>query len=174
LPVGPPATAEVYKLPAQGRLGVILQEPRCCPGAPSKRTSGSWRSRRRPAALGTAVSIPASYRSGLPTASPWCAFAVGGELLLLDESFGSVLGHYQPFVSLDAVLAERPRTEPGVLVSQRSITTLLVDPQPRSDSCPALVRRAPRLRPMLSTSSRCMSTPELRVWRVDTTCAQPA
>jgi ABC-type nitrate/sulfonate/bicarbonate transport system ATPase subunit len=115
------------RLPAHGRLGVVFQEPRLLPwrtveqnvklAAPDASdavlnalfvTLGLGEHRRHyPGEL----SLGLARRAALAR-----AFAVEPELLVLDE----------PFVSLDAALAERLRAELVELVSQRPVTTLLV------------------------------------------------
>jgi ABC-type nitrate/sulfonate/bicarbonate transport system ATPase subunit len=115
------------RLPSHGRLGVVFQEPRLLP----------WRTVEQnvrlaaPAASDAALSAlfatlglgehlrhyPGELSLGLARRVALArAFAVEPELLVLDE----------PFVSLDAALAERLRAELIELVSRRPVTTLLV------------------------------------------------
>ena len=115
------------RLPDHGRLGMVFQEPRLLP----------WRSVEQNvrlaapqatdaeldtlfAALGLAghrhhfpgeLSLGQARRVALAR-----AFAVGPDLLVLDE----------PFVSLDAALARRLRDELAALVASRRVTTLIV------------------------------------------------
>ncbi len=114
-------------LPTHGRLGIVFQEPRLLP----------WRSVEdnvrlaAPQASETALSAlfatlcltehrrhyPGELSLGLARRVALArAFAVEPDLLILDE----------PFVSLDAALAERLRAELIELVSRRPVTTLLV------------------------------------------------
>jgi sulfonate transport system ATP-binding protein len=115
------------RLPDHGRLGMVFQEPRLLP----------WRSVEQNvrlaapqatdseldtlfAALGLArhrshfpgeLSLGQARRVALAR-----AFAVGPDLLVLDE----------PFVSLDAALARHLRDELAALVTSRRVTTLIV------------------------------------------------
>jgi len=114
-------------LPTHGRLGIVFQEPRLLP----------WRSVEdnvrlaAPQASETALNAlfatlgltehrrhyPGELSLGLARRVALArAFAVEPDLLILDE----------PFVSLDAALAERLRAELIELVSRRPVTTLLV------------------------------------------------
>jgi len=115
------------ELSAHGRLGIVFQEPRllpwrsveenvrlAAPGADDAAlealfgTLGLMEHRRHyPGEL----SLGLARRVALAR-----AFAVDPELLVLDE----------PFVSLDAALAARLRTELAELVTRRPMTTLLV------------------------------------------------
>jgi ABC-type nitrate/sulfonate/bicarbonate transport system ATPase subunit len=115
------------RLPAQGRLGVVFQEPRLLPwrsvednvrlGAPEASDAAL---NALFATLGLAEHrrhFPGELSLGLARRVALArAFAVEPELLVLDE----------PFVSLDAALATRLRAELVELVSRRPITTLLV------------------------------------------------
>jgi len=115
------------RLPAHGRLGVVFQEPRLLPwrnveenvrlAAPHASDAAL---RALFATLGLAEHrrhFPGELSLGLARRVALArAFAVEPELLVLDE----------PFVSLDAALAERLRGELVELVSRRPVTTLLV------------------------------------------------
>ncbi len=115
------------RLPAHCRLGMVFQEPRLLP----------WRTVeanvRLAAPDATDATLDALFQTlGLAThrghypgelslglarrVALARAFAVAPDLLVLDE----------PFVSLDAALAERLRAELVELVTRRPVTTLLV------------------------------------------------
>jgi sulfonate transport system ATP-binding protein len=115
------------RLPHHCRLGMVFQEPRLLP----------WRSVeanvRLAAPAATEATLDALFRTlglaahrshypgelslGLARRVALArAFAVEPDLLVLDE----------PFVSLDAALAERLRSELVELVTRRPVTTLLV------------------------------------------------
>jgi ABC-type nitrate/sulfonate/bicarbonate transport system ATPase subunit len=115
------------RLPAHCRLGMVFQEPRLLP----------WRSVeanvRLAAPQATDATLEALFQTlglaahrghypgelslGLARRVALArAFAVDPDLLVLDE----------PFVSLDAALAERLRSELVELVTRRPVTTLLV------------------------------------------------
>jgi NitT/TauT family transport system ATP-binding protein len=114
-------------LPAHGMLGMVFQEPRLLPwrtveqnvrlAAPQ--VNGTVLDTRF-ATLGLAAHrdhYPGELSLGLARRVALArAFAVGPDLLLLDE----------PFVSLDDALAARLREELAVLVSRSPVTTLLV------------------------------------------------
>jgi ABC-type nitrate/sulfonate/bicarbonate transport system ATPase subunit len=117
----------IVSLPADCRLGVVFQEPRLLPWWTVEENIRLAAPRASAATL-TALfatlglmehrqhyprelSVGLARRVGLAR-----AFAVEPDLLILDE----------PFVSLDAPLAERLRAELVELVSRRPTTTLLV------------------------------------------------
>jgi NitT/TauT family transport system ATP-binding protein len=114
-------------MPAESRLGMVFQEPRLLPwrtvednvrlAAPQ---AGDAVLDALFATLGLAVHrnhFPGELSLGLARRVALArAFAVDPDLLVLDE----------PFVSLDAALAERLRAELVELVSRRPVTTLLV------------------------------------------------
>jgi ABC-type nitrate/sulfonate/bicarbonate transport system ATPase subunit len=115
------------ELPTHGKLGVVFQEPRLLPwrtvdanvrlAAPQ---ASDAQLTTLYATLGLAEHLrhyPGELSLGLARRVALArAFAVEPDLLTLDE----------PFVSLDAELAARLRTELIELVSRRPVTTLLV------------------------------------------------
>ena len=115
------------RLPAHGRLGVVFQEPRLLPWRnveDNVRLAAPLASDRILNALFATLGLaehrrhyPGELSLGLARRVALArAFAVEPELLVLDE----------PFVSLDAALASRLRTELAELVTRRPVTTLLV------------------------------------------------
>jgi NitT/TauT family transport system ATP-binding protein len=115
------------RLPARGRLGVVFQEPRLLPWRTVEENVRLVAPQANDAAL-TVLFVtlglaehrrhyPGELSLGLARRVALArAFAVKPDLLVLDE----------PFVSLDAALAARMRTELIVLVSRQPVTTLLV------------------------------------------------
>jgi ABC-type nitrate/sulfonate/bicarbonate transport system ATPase subunit len=114
-------------LPADCRLGVVFQEPRLLPWRTAEENIQLAAPRANPAALNALFATlgltehrlhyPGELSLGLARRVALArAFAVEPDLLILDE----------PFVSLDAPLAERLRVELIALVSRRPMTTLLV------------------------------------------------
>jgi len=117
----------VVSLPANCRLGVVFQEPRLLPWWTVEENIRLAAPRANAAvlsALFTTLGLsehrlhyPGELSLGLARRVALArAFAVEPDLLILDE----------PFVSLDAPLAERLRGELIELVSRRPVTTLLV------------------------------------------------
>lgn len=114
-------------LPAHGRLGMVFQEPRLLPWRTVEenvKLAAPQVSEAALSALFTTLGLaehrrhyPRELSLGLARRVALArAFAVGPDLLVLDE----------PFVSLDAALVERLRGELIELVSRRPTTTLLV------------------------------------------------
>jgi NitT/TauT family transport system ATP-binding protein len=117
----------VVSLPAGCRLGVVFQEPRLLPWRTVEENVQLIAPQASAAALSTLfatlgltehrlhypgeLSLGQARRVALAR-----AFAVEPDLLILDE----------PFVSLDAALADRLRGELTELVSRRPVTTLVV------------------------------------------------
>jgi len=117
----------VVSLPANCRLGVVFQEPRLLPWwtvDQNIRLVAPQTGAKALSALYAALDLtehrrhyPGELSLGLARRVALArAFAIEPELLILDE----------PFVSLDAPLAERLRAELVELVSRRPVTTLLV------------------------------------------------
>jgi NitT/TauT family transport system ATP-binding protein len=113
--------------PSDGRLGMVFQEPRLLPWRTVEenvRLVAEAIDERELATLFDVLELtehrthyPGELSLGLARRVALArAFAVAPELLLLDE----------PFVSLDAALAERLRDELATLVDRRAVTTLLV------------------------------------------------
>lgn len=113
--------------PANGKLGFVFQEPRLLPWRrviDNVRLAAPAASPANIDALFTALGLtehrdhyPGELSGGLARrVSLARAFAVAPDLLVLDE----------PFVSLDAALANRLRGELANLVTHRPVTTLLV------------------------------------------------
>jgi ABC-type nitrate/sulfonate/bicarbonate transport system ATPase subunit len=122
-----PDYAGTVHLPDHGKLGMVFQEPRLLP----------WRSVEQNVRLGAPDATDAeldalfgalglaAHRRHFPgelslgqarRVALARAFAVKPDLLVLDE----------PFVSLDAALAQHLREELAALVTSRKVTTLLV------------------------------------------------
>jgi ABC-type nitrate/sulfonate/bicarbonate transport system ATPase subunit len=117
----------VVSLPANCRLGVVFQEPRLLPWwtvEQNIRLAAPQASPEALSALFAALELtehrrhyPGELSLGLARRVALArAFAIEPDLLILDE----------PFVSLDAPLAERLRAELIELVSRKPVTTLLV------------------------------------------------
>ena len=115
------------ELPAHGRIGMVFQEPRLLPWRTVEQNVKLAAPQASPAALSTLFATlglaehrrhyPGELSLGLARRTALArALAVEPELLVLDE----------PFVSLDAALADRLRAELVELVSRRGVTTLLV------------------------------------------------
>ncbi len=114
-------------LPTHGRLGIVFQEPRLLPWRTVEdnvRLAAPQAGEADLDALFTTLGLtehrrhyPGELSLGLARRVALArAFAVEPDLLVLDE----------PFVSLDAALAQRLRAELIELVSRRPMTTLLV------------------------------------------------
>jgi NitT/TauT family transport system ATP-binding protein len=114
-------------LPAHGRLGMVFQEPRLLPWRTVEanvRLAAPLASEASLSALFATLGLtehrnhyPGELSLGLARRVALArAFAIEPDLLVLDE----------PFVSLDAALAERLRAELIELVSRRPTTTMLV------------------------------------------------
>ena len=114
-------------LPAGNRLGMVFQEPRLLPWrtvADNVRLAAPAASADLIAQLFAMLGLaqhtrhyPSELSLGLARRVALArAFAIVPDVLLLDE----------PFVSLDATLAQELRHELAVLVGQRPVTTLLV------------------------------------------------
>jgi ABC-type nitrate/sulfonate/bicarbonate transport system ATPase subunit len=117
----------VVSLPANCRLGVVFQEPRLLPWwtvEQNIRLAAPQASPEATSALFAALELtehrqhyPGELSLGLARRVALArAFAIEPDLLVLDE----------PFVSLDAPLADRLRAELVELVSRKPVTTLLV------------------------------------------------
>jgi NitT/TauT family transport system ATP-binding protein len=114
-------------LPAHGTLGMVFQEPRLLPWRTVEQNVRLAAPHAAGAVLDTLFQTlglgahrghyPGELSLGLARRVALArAFAVGPDLLLLDE----------PFVSLDDALAARLRDELAELVGRRPVTTLLV------------------------------------------------
>jgi NitT/TauT family transport system ATP-binding protein len=114
-------------LPAHGTLGMVFQEPRLLPWRTVEQNVRLAAPHATDAVLETLFQAlglgahrdhyPGELSLGLARRVALArAFAVGPDLLLLDE----------PFVSLDDALAARLRDELAELVGRRPVTTLLV------------------------------------------------
>jgi ABC-type nitrate/sulfonate/bicarbonate transport system ATPase subunit len=117
----------VVSLPANCRLGVVFQEPRLLPWWTVEQNIRLAAPQASPEALSALFAgleltehrrhYPGELSLGLARRVALArAFAIEPDLLILDE----------PFVSLDAPLAERLRAELIELVSRKPVTTLLV------------------------------------------------
>ena len=115
------------RLPAHGTLGMVFQEPRLLPWRTVEQNVRLAAPQATDAALDALFQTlglaahrdhyPGELSLGLARRVALArAFAVGPDLLLLDE----------PFVSLDDALAARLRDELAELVARRPVTTLLV------------------------------------------------
>jgi NitT/TauT family transport system ATP-binding protein len=113
-------------LPARRRIGMVFQEPRLLPWrsvAENLRIAGAQPGKALDgvvATLGLAAHLdhfPGELSLGLARRAAIArAFAIGPDLLILDE----------PFASLDAILARRLRAELTSLVERLNSTTLIV------------------------------------------------
>ncbi len=114
-------------LPAHGTLGMVFQEPRLLPWRTVEQNVRLTAPRAKDAEIDALFATlglsthrdhyPGELSLGLARRVALArAFAVKPDLLLLDE----------PFVSLDAPLAQRLRDELKELVKRRPLTTLLV------------------------------------------------
>jgi len=114
-------------LPGPGRLGIVFQEPRLLPWRTVEENIRLPAPHAQTAEIAHLIGMlhladhrrhfPGELSLGLARRVALArAFAVGPDLLLLDE----------PFVSLDAPLAAELRRELAALVARRPLTTLIV------------------------------------------------